>query len=179
MRNVPDSQAARLIWKIVSTSGEHGLKSGFNEDAGDFLAFITLNFNLAVFHGAANATGFLHLFGEHFFFGQADADKIFHDGDGFAAAVRGLPENIHAAAILWAGGTLGRRFVSGRLRLVFRSCGQPFTAQVREGILTKTLTAIGWHAFFAAHGFNLFAKGIARIKNPSMKNPSALLANRF
>jgi hypothetical protein len=86
--------------------------------------------------------------------------------------MRGLPENIHAAAIFWAARTFGRRFMGGRLGLVFRSSRQAFAAQVCEWILTKTLTAIGWHALFATHGLNLFAKWIARIKNPAMKNPN-------
>ena len=86
----------------LSTTGKYGLKTSFFQDAGDFLAFVALDFNLAVLHGAADAAGFLHLFGELFFFGQADADKIFHDGHGLAAAMRGLPQDVHAAAIFRA-----------------------------------------------------------------------------
>lgn len=89
---------------MPSTSREHRPKTGIGENAGDFGTLIPLDFDAPVLHRATAAARFLHLFGELFFFRQADADKIFHDGHGLSAAMRGLANDVNAAAIFWARG---------------------------------------------------------------------------
>jgi hypothetical protein len=131
------------------TAGENGAKAGFGQDARDFLAFVALDFNVAFLHGAAAAAGFLHLFGELFFFRQADADKIFHHRHRLAAAMRGLAENVHAAAIFWAGGTLAGSFGSGSFR--WRGRRQPIALQGGERRLIEGVAATIGNTFIAAH----------------------------
>ena len=87
------------------TTGEDGAEAGLLEDAGDFSAFVALDFNAAVFDGATDAAGFLHLFGELFFFRKTDAHEVGDDGNGFAAAAGRVADDVHATAVF---GSFGR-----------------------------------------------------------------------
>jgi len=82
-----------------SASGEDWPKTGLAQDAGDLRALIALNLNPAFFHGAPRAAGLLHRFGQAFLLRQTDADEPRDDGDGFAAAMRRLPQDVHPAPI--------------------------------------------------------------------------------
>jgi len=86
------------------TAREHRTEIGLGQNAGDFLTFVSLDLDLAVLDRATSAAGALHGLGEFFFFGQADADKVFHHRHGLAAASSGLADDVHAAAILFGFG---------------------------------------------------------------------------
>src|SRR5687768_9488298 len=77
-----------------STASEDGAEAGLLEDASDFGAFVALDFNAAVFDGATDAAGFLHLLGELFFFRKTDANEVGDDGNGFAAAAGGVADDV-------------------------------------------------------------------------------------
>ncbi len=76
------------------------------QDASDLGALVALDLDPAILDGATGAAGFLHLFGELLFLGQADADEIADDGHGFAAAPGGLAEDVDPTPVLFGGGTI-------------------------------------------------------------------------
>jgi hypothetical protein len=156
------SQKDKRLRDQILTSGKYWAEAGFGENARDFIAFVALNFNASFFHGTAAAAGFLHLFGEFFFFREADADEIFYHGNGFATAMGGLAEDIDAAAVFGASGALAGGFVSGS----FRWCGgQSFAAEASEWVLAKRFTAINRNALIAAHASIYLGGGESALKN--------------
>ena len=82
-----------------SATGENRLEAGFGEDALHLVAFVALDFDAAIFDRAAAAAGFLHFFREDLFLSEPDAGEIFGHGDDLAAAMGGLPDDIHAAPV--------------------------------------------------------------------------------
>jgi hypothetical protein len=157
-----------MIWKGVLTSGKNGSKTGLSENAGDFGALIALNFNASVLDCATAAAGFLHLFGELFFFGQANADKVFNNRHRLATAMRRLPEDVDATAIFWARGTCARGFMSGSL---VRSRGQSCTAQTGERFLAKTFVGAAGIVVFAAHATIYLREWRCALKNSKPPKP--------
>jgi len=120
-----------------SAAGEDGAEAGFGEDAGDGLALVALDFDLAVLDGAAGAAAALHGLGQLLFFRQADAYEVFHDGHGLAAAPGFDAEDVDAAAIFLRrlrtrgiAGDLGRRFVGAWRQAV---AGQSGKGRLRQG----------------------------------------------
>lgn len=70
------------------------------EDLRHLLALVPLNFDSAIFNSPAGSAGFLHFFGQALLFRQPNPSEVRHDCDSFAAAPRGLANNINATAIL-------------------------------------------------------------------------------
>src|SRR5207302_3603293 len=79
---------------------EDGPEVGLGEDASYFFAFISLDFNLTILHGATCAASLLHRPGQALFLWQTDTDKALYHRNGFAAAPGLLPDNVHAAPVL-------------------------------------------------------------------------------
>jgi len=52
------------------TARKYGPKVRFGKDASDFFAFVSLDFDLAIFHRAASSTGLLHRPGQALFSGR-------------------------------------------------------------------------------------------------------------
>src|SRR5690606_161679 len=127
-----------------STAREHGRETSLGQNPRHFRSLVALDFDLPVFHSAADAARFLHLFGEHFFFRKTDADKIFHDGDGFPAAMSSRAKNIHTTARLFFRDKWNDWLRSGR---TFR---KPLAAELRERIVTK-FRRVRWNAFLFRH----------------------------
>lgn len=76
-----------------------GLETSFGQNTRNFTAFVALDFNPPLLHGAAATAGFLHLPCELFFFRQTDADKIFRHRHRLASTAHRLAENVHAPAV--------------------------------------------------------------------------------
>lgn len=123
-------------------ASEDRTEAGLFEDFGDFGAFVALDFDAAVFDGAACAAGFLHLFGELFFFGEADADKVGDDGDGFAAAASGVANDVDAAAVFGGFGSLA-----------FGAAGRDLGGAGREAFGVEGGEGVLAEGFFVGHGF--------------------------
>ena len=82
-----------------SPAGEDGFESGFGEDPAHFFPLVSLDFDAALFDGAADSAGLLHLLGEFLFLGLTDSLEILHDGDGLSSAVGGLTDDVDPTAI--------------------------------------------------------------------------------
>src|ERR1043166_6301667 len=75
-------------------------KIRFGKDAGNFFAFISLNFDLAFFDGAARSAGRLHRARQALLLRQTDTNKSPDHCNGLAAASRLLPHDIHPPTTL-------------------------------------------------------------------------------
>ena len=138
-----------------SPTGENRFETGFRQDAFHLFAFVALDFDAAVFHGASDAAGFLHLFREFLFLRQTDSGEISRHGDTLAAAMRSLTDDVHPAAVgvlLPALRCLHRNDWSGTLRS-FRSRRQiTEPGQGTERIRRQTFSfAGGLVSFVSAH----------------------------
>ena len=51
----------------LSATGENRREAGLRQDALHLFSFVTLDFDAAIFHRAADTAGFLHLLGEFLF----------------------------------------------------------------------------------------------------------------
>lgn len=88
-------------------AGENRQKTGLLEDARGRVALVALDFDPALFHGAAAAAGRLDGLCQRALFVVADAEKAADDGDRFAAAMRSLPDKIDAPT-MWTCGRCWR-----------------------------------------------------------------------
>ena len=107
---------------------EHRMEVRLSQDAGDFLALVALNLDLAVLHRAAGATDALHDFGQLFLFRQTDADKVFHYRHRLATATGLDPKDVHSPTMLlrWFGWQRGNRlrYFRRRRQIVAGQCGK-------------------------------------------------------
>src|SRR5437867_807835 len=88
---------------------EDGPEVRLGKDASNFFAFISLDFDLAIFHGTARAAGLLHRLGQALLLRQTDADKALHHRNSLPAAPGLLPDNVHASSAFsrrWRGSFL-------------------------------------------------------------------------
>jgi hypothetical protein len=97
-RSKPTVKARRILVGSLP-AGEHRLETGLRENALHLLALVALDLDAAVFHRAADAAGLLHFFRELLFLRESDSDEISGHRDAFAAAVRGLADDVHPAAV--------------------------------------------------------------------------------
>src|SRR5436190_13405731 len=113
---------------------EHRPEVGFGQDASDFFAFVSLDFDLAVFYRAASSASLLHRPRQALFLRQADADEPFDDGHSLAATPGLLSDDIHTSTVL-----ARRCFLSFLRRL--RRCGRAWrlmdVGQISKGIMTE------------------------------------------
>lgn len=87
------------------SSSKYRTKTGLEQDAGDCLALVALDFDPPFLHRASSTTGFLYFLGEGFFFGQTDASETRDDRHGLAATMCGLANDIHPPTVfLWCDG---------------------------------------------------------------------------
>lgn len=122
----------------VSSPGEHGPETGVGQDPGDGLPLVPLDFDAALFDGAAAAAGLLHLAGELLLFGQTDPHEVRNDRYGLPAASGLLTNDIDAAAAPLPWGWLHRR--TGRSR---RRWGKGGTVQHVKRTLPEVLRMVG------------------------------------
>ena len=118
-----------------STAGEDRLKAGLGQDAGHFLAFVALDLDPALLHGASRAARLLHLLCQLLLLGQTDADEIRHDGHRLSTAPGGLTDDIHPAAGL--AGRLGPR--TG----ISRTGREAFAVETGEWVVGKITHSTG------------------------------------
>src|SRR5436190_17737898 len=122
------------------------MKTGLAQDAGDFRTPVTLNLDPPFLDRAAGAAGLLHRLGQFLLFRQTDANETCGHCHGLAAAMGGLPQDIHPAPML-AGRERCRRLAT-RLAGPNLSRGrQPLIAQTSEWALAKALRAINPNRF--------------------------------
>src|SRR2546421_12314814 len=81
-------------------ASENRPEVGFGKDASDFLAFVSLDFDLAIFYRAARSTSLLHRFGQALLLRQTDPDKALHHCNRLAAAPSLLSDDVHSSSAL-------------------------------------------------------------------------------
>jgi hypothetical protein len=70
-----NSSGGRFHKREALPTRKYRPEAGLAQDSRDLRAFVPLNLDLAVLHGAASATGPLHRFGQLLLFRQTDANK--------------------------------------------------------------------------------------------------------
>ena len=112
--DVSRGASAAMRIGLKSSACKHGTKASFGQDAGNGLSLVPLNFDATLLHRSSCSAGFLHRFGETFFFSLANADEICHDRHCFPAAVRGVANDIYTSTMLLGYGRCRFRLVGDR-----------------------------------------------------------------
>jgi len=89
----------RQVRGTHSSPREDRVEARFRQDALHLFPFVSLDFDAAIFHRASYSAGFLHYLREFLFFRETDPGEVLRDRDRFAAAMRGLTEDVHATTI--------------------------------------------------------------------------------
>ena len=79
---------------------EHRMEVRLSQDAGDFLALVALNLDLAILHRAAGATRALHRLGQLLLVRQTDAHKVFYHRHRLATASSLDSQDVRTPAML-------------------------------------------------------------------------------
>src|SRR5256885_852921 len=83
----------------ILTSSKHWTEASLIENLCDFGSFVALDFDAAFFDRAADATGFLHLFGEFLFFRKSNPNEVGDHSDSLSAASGFLTNDINPPTI--------------------------------------------------------------------------------
>ena len=95
----PHTSGSTLAFRWSSPTREHRMEVCLHQDACYFLAFVSLNLDLAILHRPTRATDLLHLLCQLLLFWEPNANEALHHRHRLSAATCRLPYDIHTATV--------------------------------------------------------------------------------